>query len=75
MVCQEIQRLAYFYLDGTVGAAKAAHIEIHVEFCPDCGVRFAIQRRVREIVRTSLQPLPAPQHLRDRVRMTCRGCE
>jgi hypothetical protein len=38
-------------------------------------VRFAIQRRVREIVRTSLQPLPAPQHLRDRVRMTCRGCE
>ncbi len=75
MVCNEIRRLAYFYLDGTVGSLKAEQIETHVEQCLECGARFAIHRRVREIVRTGLKPLRAPQTLRDRVREACRGCD
>ena len=73
IICSEIRRLAYFYLDGTVGSAKAASIETHIERCPDCGTRLAIHRRLREVVRLSLKPLSAPEGLRDRIRQTCRG--
>ena len=75
MICEEIRRLAYFYLDGTVGSAKAERIELHVGKCPDCGTRFAIHRRVREVVRLSLSPVRAPEQLREKVQKACRGCE
>lgn len=75
MVCDEIRRLAYFYLDGTVGSVKAAGFESHVGLCPECGARLTIHRRVREFVRISLKPLEAPEQLRERVRKACQGCE
>lgn len=75
MICDEIRRLAYFYLDGTVGSAKAASFETHVGRCPDCGARLAIHKRVREVVRLRLPAIQAPQRLRERVQQACRGCE
>ena len=75
MLCNEIRRLAYFYLDGTVGASKTERFEAHIDLCPDCGARLAIHRRVREVVRLSLEPVTAPERLRLRVRQACRGCE
>jgi len=73
--CNEIRRLAYFYLDGVVGTEKAARMESHVERCPDCGTRLTIHRRVREVIKLHLVPLPAPDKLRERVQQACRGCE
>lgn len=75
MICNEIRRLAYFYLDGTVASEKAARMESHVERCPDCGTRLTIHRRLREVIRLHLGPIPAPKALRDRVQQACRGCE
>jgi anti-sigma factor (TIGR02949 family) len=75
VICDEIRRLAYFYLDGTVSSAKAASLESHVVHCPECGARLAINRRVREVVQLSLRPLQAPERLRVRVQKVCRGCE
>jgi anti-sigma factor (TIGR02949 family) len=75
VLCNEIRRLAYFYLDGAVSIAKAANFRHHVELCPDCGARLAIHRRVREVIRVSLKPVVAPERLRQRVQQACRGCE
>ena len=75
MVCDEIRRIAYFYLDGAVGSDKAARLESHVRRCDDCGARLEIHRRVREFVRLKLSPLQAPERLRERVQQACRGCE
>lgn len=75
MICDEIRRLAYFYLDGAVSSTKAANFESHLDHCPDCGTRLAVHRRVREFVKVRLRPVPAPEHLRARIQKTCRGCE
>jgi len=75
VICDEIRRLAYFYLDGTVGSEKTASFELHVDRCPECGTRLRIHRRIREVVRLSFKPMPAPERLRLRVQQACRGCE
>lgn len=75
MLCNEIRRLAYFYLDGTVSVAKSASFRHHIELCPECGARLAIHRRVREVIQVSLKPVAAPDRLRLRVQQACRGCE
>jgi anti-sigma factor (TIGR02949 family) len=75
MICNEIRRLAYFYLDGTVGREKTALMESHFERCPECGTRLTIHRRLREAIRIHFGPVHAPQRLRERVQQACRGCE
>lgn len=73
MRCEDVRRVVYFFLDGSVSSRKQNDIEIHLVECPGCAERMSVQRRLRSFVRTRLAPMPAPDHLRIRVSQSLRA--
>lgn len=67
MVCDDVRRIAYFFLDGQLEAPKRGDIEGHLTACPECGGRVTIHRRLRAFVRSRLRIIPAPARLRERL--------
>ncbi len=67
MVCDDVRRIAYFFLDGQLEAAKRGDLEGHLTACPDCDCRVTIHRRFRAFVRARLRAIPAPPRLRERL--------
>ena len=67
MLCDDVKRVMYFFLDGSVSDQKKQHIEIHLSGCPDCETRVTIHRRLRGFFRKRLAPVAAPETLRVRV--------
>jgi mycothiol system anti-sigma-R factor len=67
MLCDDVKRVVYFFLDGSLGDQKQHALEIHLSNCPDCEVRIIIQRKLRTFVRRRLSPVVAPETLRARV--------
>ena len=67
MLCDDVKRVLYFFLDGSLGDLKRQSLEIHVSNCHDCETRITIQRRLRGFIRRRLSPVPAPETLRIRV--------
>jgi mycothiol system anti-sigma-R factor len=68
MVCDDVRRIAYFFLDGQLGATKQTDLRGHLEACPSCDGRLTFHRRMREFIRRRLSPMNAPSPLRDRIR-------
>jgi mycothiol system anti-sigma-R factor len=64
MLCDDVKRVIYFFLDGSLGGQKQHAIEIHLSDCPDCEIRIIIQRKLRTFVRKRLSPVAAPETLR-----------
>lgn len=73
MLCDDVKRVVYFFLDGSVGDQKRQDIEIHLSNCPDCEVRISIQRKLRSFIRTRLSPVSAPETLRIRLSRSLRA--
>jgi anti-sigma factor (TIGR02949 family) len=67
MVCDDVKRIAYFFLDGQLETAKRGDMEGHLGACPDCDGRVTIHRRLRSFVRARLRAIPAPTRLRERL--------
>ncbi len=67
MLCDDVKRFAYFFLDGSLANQKNADIEIHVSNCPDCEIRILVHRKLRSFVRQRLSPVSAPERLRFRL--------
>lgn len=67
MVCDDVRRIAYFFLDGQLEATKQGDLEGHLHACTDCDGRVTIHRRLRAFVRARLRAIPAPQRLRERL--------
>lgn len=67
MLCDDVKRVLYFFLDGSLGDLKRQNVEIHVSSCHDCEARITIQRRLRGFIRKRLAPMRAPETLRIRV--------
>lgn len=67
MLCDDVKRVLYFFLDGSLGDQKRQTVEIHLHDCPDCEVRIVIQRRLRGFIRSRLAAVQAPEALRVRV--------
>jgi anti-sigma factor (TIGR02949 family) len=67
MGCDDVKRVIYFFLDGSLADAKRLDITQHLSLCPECEQRSRIQRRLREFVQRRLRPVPAPEHLRIRL--------
>jgi len=66
--CRELDALFAPYADGDVASGDRASVEAHLERCPPCRTRVAIQRSVRGAIvarRPTLQP-GAPEQLRAR---------
>jgi mycothiol system anti-sigma-R factor len=73
MLCDDVKRTAYFFLDGSMGDRKRHDLEIHLTLCPDCEARVTIHRRIRGFLRKRLAPLGAPDTLRIRISQSLRS--
>jgi len=72
MVCDDVKRIVYFFLDGELGANKATDIQQHVDGCKDCGDRVTIHKRLRNFIRRKLRS-SAPARLRDKIAQAVRA--
>jgi mycothiol system anti-sigma-R factor len=75
MLCDDVKRVIYFLLDGSLGDSKRQTVEIHLGDCPDCETRVIIQRRLRGFFRKRLAPMSAPETLRIRVVQSLRAAQ
>lgn len=75
MLCDDVKRVIYFFLDGSLGDSKRQSIEIHLHDCPDCETRVTIHRRLRGFFRSRLVPVSAPETLRVRVVQSLRAAQ
>lgn len=66
-MCDDVKRIAYFFLDGALAPDRARDVEKHLTDCTDCDERMTLHRRMREFVRRRLRALPAPARLRERL--------
>lgn len=67
MVCDDVKRIVYFYLDGQVGEQKKSAITSHLKDCRGCDDRVEISRRLRLFIAKRLGPHSAPDRLRIRI--------
>ena len=67
MVCDDVKRVIYFYLDGELAETKKLDLSKHFDECPGCGERVLIQRRLRDLFRLRLTRASAPDSLRTRI--------
>ncbi len=75
MLCDDVRRVIYFFLDGSLSEQKRQSLEIHVSTCPDCETRVTIHRRLRGFFRKRLAPVTAPETLRVRVVQSLRAAQ
>lgn len=69
--CDDVRRVAYFYLDGTLGPNKEQFVKSHLVECPDCDQRVGLHKRIRNFLRARLTA-HAPDSLRQRILNLCR---
>lgn len=72
MLCDDVKRVVYFFLDGSVSERKKQDLEIHLSNCHDCEVRVTVQRQLRSFFRRRMAPVSAPDHLRIRLTQSLR---
>ena len=73
MICDDVKRVAYFFLDGSMGERKQTDFKTHVSICPDCEQRVSIHRRLRNFIAKRLGRDSAPQSLRQRLSRSFRA--
>jgi mycothiol system anti-sigma-R factor len=73
MVCDDVKRVIYFFLDGTLAETRQRDFNSHLDLCPECERRTNAQRRLREFVRRRLERITAPDHLRTRLTRSIRA--
>ena len=66
--CDDLKRIAYFFLDGELADEDCKTIQSHLDGCPPCCDRILIHRRFRLFLRQRLVAQPAPEELRQRIR-------
>jgi anti-sigma factor RsiW len=73
MLCDDVKRVVYFFLDGTLGDRRNHDVDEHLTLCPDCAQRTAIHRRLRAFVDRRLERLCAPDRFKIRLSRSLRG--
>jgi mycothiol system anti-sigma-R factor len=73
MICDDVKRVAYFFLDGNLGERKQTDFNSHVSICPECEQRVSIHRRLRLFISKRLERDSAPQRLRQRLSRSFRA--
>lgn len=72
MLCNDVKRVVYFFLDGSLGDSKKQALEIHLSNCPDCEVRVTVHRKLRTFFRKRITTVTAPDTLRIRLTQSLR---
>lgn len=62
--CQECERYLLVFLDHALEVKVSLDLAAHLQSCPPCGERAARERRLRHLVRESLQPPDLPEDLK-----------
>ena len=71
--CRQIDPLFAPYIDGEATAEERAMVDAHLAACPKCRHSTALQRAVRDTVKTKLCRPCAPEALRTRCRAAARA--
>ena len=72
MLCDDVKRVVYFFLDGSLGETRKQAFEIHLKDCPDCEVRITVQRSLRSFFKRRISRVSAPETLRIRLTQSLR---
>lgn len=75
MLCDDVRRVVYFFLDGSLGRKKLLEFESHLQVCRDCNSRIMLNRKLRAFIRERLTPLNAPEHLKIRLSESIRTAQ
>ena len=67
MLCDDVRRTVYFFLDGSLAETKQQDFTAHIQLCPDCERRTRVQQRLRVFIIRRLKPESAPQRLKQRL--------
>jgi len=67
MLCDDVRRTVYFFLDGSLAETKQHDFKTHLGLCPDCETRTKAQGRIRRFVLKRLVAQPAPERLKTRL--------
>jgi mycothiol system anti-sigma-R factor len=73
MLCDDVKRVAYFFLDGSLAEPKSNDFKTHVSICPDCEQRVNLHRRLRVFIVKRLGRDSAPDRLRQRLTRSFRA--
>ncbi len=73
MRCNDVKRVVYFFLDGTLNPAQQKDFSKHLNLCPQCEARTAIHLRIRVFLKKRLAPLTAPARLKQRLSRSLRA--
>ncbi len=70
MLCREVKRAVYFFLDGSMADEKKQDLSDHLSLCPDCERRLRVQSRLRQFVQARFTRLSASAPDRLKMRLT-----
>ncbi|HEU4520689.1 MAG TPA: zf-HC2 domain-containing protein [Thermoanaerobaculia bacterium] len=75
MLCRDVKRVVYFFLDGSLGDSKKKDFDSHLRLCPDCDSRLKFHQRLRQFLRRRVERLSmsAPDHLKTRLTRSIRA--
>jgi anti-sigma factor (TIGR02949 family) len=73
MGCDDVKRVIYFFLDGSLGEQKKSAVEKHFSDCPDCGRRARISKRIRLFFRNRIGRMSAPERFKVRLSRSLRA--
>lgn len=66
--CREVLSSIFLYLDHELDQdPQIKAIEIHLEECPPCGQRYALEERLHNLLASCCSAVEAPHPLRQRV--------
>ena len=70
MICRDVKRVVYFFLDGSLGEEKRKDFKSHLNLCPDCERRMRIQERLRNFMKSRFARLATTAPDRFKTRLT-----
>ena len=73
MLCKDVKRVVYFFLDGSLGANKKKDVDSHLNLCPDCEARTKISGRLRNFFRKRMARIAASERFKTRLERTLRA--
>lgn len=75
MLCRDVKRFVYFFLDGSLNETKKHDLDSHLRLCPDCHSRLKLHQRLRDFMRRRFVRLTvsAPDRLKTRLTRSIRA--
>ena len=75
MLCNDVKRVVYFFLDGSLGDKKQKDFTSHLNLCPDCEARTRFHRVLRNFLQNRFGRLnaSAPDRLKTRLSRSIRA--